>query len=352
MTINTSNSSQYSIAIVKWHPDDGLTEPIEAAFAAFGHHTQSFMFNEKIPSHADFILTFAPYGRMMQLFRQNACLEKYNRPKFIHWNFESLPNINIPWTLLYMISFFRSWVDRGNESDNQLLYYLVTRGPLSLVNRKMHKFRYLGEYHYAYKHGWLDFLFESSEIFAQLHRSHGVPSKYVPWGISPMWYSDLKLERDIDVFWMGKQRTPRRSKILTQLREKLSRRGVKMYIADDVENPLVYGDARTEFLNRAKIILNILPTWYDPAFPFRFNLAAANKSLVISDPLQNHTPIYQPNKHYISTPLDALEDTIMYYLQHVEEREKVVTNAYELVTQELTLNKSVEIILNEINVKL
>lgn len=121
-----------------------------------------------------------------------------------------------------------------------------------------------------------------------------------------------------------------------------------MYIADNEENPFIYGNTRTRFLNRAKITLNILPTWYDPGFPFRFNLAAANKSLVISDPLQNHAPVYRASKHYISSPLSTLTDTIIYYLKHAEEREKVVEEAYELVTKRLTLTNSIRIILDEL----
>lgn len=63
----------------------------------------------------------------------------------------------------------------------------------------MHKFRYLGEYHYAYRRGVLNLLVESSAVYADLHQQHGLPTLCVPWGSIDGWYADLGLTCDIDV---------------------------------------------------------------------------------------------------------------------------------------------------------
>lgn len=121
-----------------------------------------------------------------------------------------------------------------------------------------------------------------------------------------------------------------------------------MHIADDVEHPFIYDEERTEFLNRAKITLNISPTWYDTGFPFRFHLAAANKSLVVSNPIFPHAPVYEAGKHYVAAPEKKIVETIFYYLQHREKRDHLVNNAHKLVTEDLTLAKSIRTIMDSV----
>ena len=81
----------------------------------------------------------------------------------------------------------------------------------------MHRFRYLGDYYYAYRKGWIDVLADSSALFARIRSKHGLPTLFAPWGVTPRWYADLNLERDIDVLWMGTWGTRRRRRILDQI---------------------------------------------------------------------------------------------------------------------------------------
>jgi hypothetical protein len=246
------------------------------------------------------------------------------------------------------IGSIRSSVDRINDKEKGAFQKMLTALGVCSSYHRMAKFRYLGEYIYALKHGHLDLLFESSLLHANLYRKHGTPVDFIPWGTSPDWYSDLKLERDIDVIWFGKGRTRQRSRLLRKIINELSNQGISTYVADNVENPFIYGEQRTHLLNRAKITLNLSPTWYDPGFPFRFHLAAANKSLVISDPFLPHFPIYREGQHYISVPKEDLTPTIIEYLDRDEKRGPIVENAYNLVTRELTLSKSIKTIMDSV----
>jgi len=180
----------------------------------------------------------------------------------------------------------------------------------------MHKFRYLGEYRHAHARGWLYLLASSSKIYADLFTQNGLPTRYVPWGTSPKWFAPLGLPRDIDVLWFGKRRTPRRNRLLRQIHDMLCSKNISMYVADNMEHPFIYREERLRILNRAKITLNLLPTWYDNAFPYRFHVAAGNRSMVISEPILPHCPEYQPGVHYVSAPPEQLVDTIRYYLDH------------------------------------
>lgn len=337
------------IAIVKWVETDGIAKPIGDELLALGYQINYFKYDAAIPNDADLVFSFAPYGRFLQIPRQISQMPNEKRPIFLHWSMESLPNHNIPWTVMSMIGALRSWIDRLNDHNTQIVRILVNKPPLVWVNERMHKFRYIGDYLYAYRRAWLDILVETSEIHSKLYTKHGVPAVYVPWGTSPSWYSNLKLERDIDVLWMGKRRTRRRSLLIDQIREQLSSCGYSMYIADNVENPFIFGEERIRFLNRAKITLGLSPTWYDTAYTFRINLAAANRSLFVSEPVLPHSPAYQAGIHYISTSIDTLVEQILYYLDHENDRQYIVENAYRLVTSELTMHNSIKSIMDMVH---
>jgi hypothetical protein len=79
-------------------------------------------------------------------------------------------------------------------------------------------------------------------------------------------------------------------------------------MADNEENPFIFGETRTAFLNRAKITLNITRTWYDDNFS-RFAYAVPNRSLVVSEPLLPHCPEYEAGSPLcLSTDRQACRD--------------------------------------------
>jgi hypothetical protein len=341
-------AESYHIAVVQWSDGDGIAQAIGDELLAMRHRPTYFKFDSSIPDDVDLVFSFAPYGRFLPMLQKLAGIPIDRRPLFIHWSMESFPNHKIPWGLMTAVGACRSWVDRLNASNNRFVRRFLSRPPLSWVNQRMHKFRYIGDYLYAYRKGWLDILFESSAIHTQLYNYHGVPAIYVPWGTAESWYADLSLDRDIDVLWMGKRRTRRRSRLIDQVRAQLSAHAVSMHVADNVENPFIFGEVRTRFLNRARITLSLLPTWYDTAYTFRFNLAAANRSLIVSEPVLPHSPAYKAGKHYVSAPVECLVDTILHYLAHEDERSEIVEHAYQLVTTELTFRKSIKAIMDAV----
>ena len=141
---------------------------------------------------------------------------------------------------------------------------------------------------------------------------------------------------------------PRSVKLLDQVRAELRQRGIEMYVVDNLERPFVFDDERTELLNRTKITLNLLRTWYDEN-SLRICMAAANRSLVVSEPLLPHVPQYRIGAHYVTAPVDKLADTITYYLQHEQERQRIVENAYRFVTTDLTMHASVGAIMDRVH---
>lgn len=329
------------VAIVKWWDNDEIAQAIGHELSALGYTALYFRFDQPIPNDVDTVFSFAPYGKLLPLASKVSRISPEKRPIFVHWNTEGMPDLRIPWGAMSALSACRSYVDRLSESDNRWLRAMANKSPISWVNKNSYRFRYLGDYHYAYRKGWLNVFADSSAVYAQLHSQHGLPTVVAPWGSTQDWYAELGLARDIDVLWMGKRGTKRRSDILDRVREELNLHGVEIYVADNEENPFVFGEERTRFLNRAKITLNITRTWYDDNFS-RFAMAAPNRSLIVSEPLLPHCPAYKSGLHYVSAPIEDLAKTILYYLDHQNERQRIVENAYRLSTTEVTFANSIK----------
>ena len=338
----------YNIAVIAWFKNDGIASMISDELIDLGHTTQLISPQTTDFKDIDIVFSFGPYGEFLPIPQKLQSIPLSKRPIFVQWNTEGLPDLRLPWVITGTLGGFRSLIGRTKNSKYPLLRKLANTFPLNYLNNRMFRFRYLGDYHYAQKKGWLDVFADSSNIYGALHNHHGLPTKFVPWGASPRNYSDLNLVRDIDVLWMGNRNTRRRSDLIDRIRNELNTYGVKMHVVDSIENAFVYGDERTVLLNRAKITLNLTRTWYDDNYS-RFALAIPNRSLIVSETLLPHCPPFEAGKHYVSAPIEQLTENILYYLGNDNERHKIVENAYHLVTTKLTFKNSIQTVLNSVD---
>jgi len=328
------------VAVVQWMPIDGMAEAIHAALTSLGHTATLVDWNKPLPLDAQVVFSQGPYGHFLEVPYQISRRPAGERPVLVHWNDEGLPDLKLPWPVLRALGGARSWLGRLPHSATPAARALAQTPPVRWINRRMFRFSYLGDYHFAYHQGWLTLLVDFSKIYAKLHSQHGLPTLAVPWGSVPGWYADLGLERDIDVLWMGARAGRRRSGLLDRVRAELRALGVEMYVADNQEQPFIFGDERTRFLNRAKITLNLTRTWYDDNF-LRFPIVMPNRSLVVSEPLLPHCTDYVAGTHYVAAPIPELARTIHAYLQNEAERARLVEQAYHLITTTLTLENCV-----------
>ncbi|UCG25839.1 MAG: glycosyltransferase family 1 protein [Chloroflexota bacterium] len=338
----------YLVAVVEWiSEEDGLANAICDELIGLGHCTHIVRPKTSDPGEADVVFTFGPYGNYLAVVSHLAGALAERRPIFVHWNTEGMPDPRLPWALKSAVGAGRSWIGRLDESYNGRAGSLV-RGLTSSWQNRILRFRYLGDYHYAYRKGWLDVFSDSSAVYADLHRQHGLPTITAPWGATKRWYADLGLERDIDVLWLGQRGSRRRGQLLDHIRQELLDYNVKVHVIDNEENPFVFGRKRTEVLNRAKITLNLTRTWFDDNFS-RFAMAAPNRSLIVSEPLLPHCPSYEAGVHYVSECAEDLAQTILYYLEHDDERQRIVDSAYELTTGQLTFRNSIAQIMQAVD---
>lgn len=334
----------YTIAVIKWYERDEIAEAIHFELEQLGHRPFFFEADSTVPAEADIVFTFAPYGRLLPIVHQLSQLAPEKRPLLVHWNTEGVPDLRLPWRVTRLLGAARSWVERAVCG----LQPSVSRNAfLNRLESRLLRFRYVGDYYHAHNRGILNLFSDSSAVYARIHSQHGLPTLFIPWGASPLWYTDLELERDIDVLWMGNRQGERRSRLIDQVREGLLKHGVTMYVADGQENPFIFREERAMLLNRAKITLNITRTWYDDNFS-RFALAAPNRSLVVSEHLLPHCPAYEPGVHYVATAPEKLAETIVYYLQRPEARADIVDKAYRLTTSQLTFNNSIRTLLTAV----
>lgn len=336
------------VAIPHRNGKDGITEAISDELNALGYHPVHFQIGSPIPEKAEVVFSYGPYGNFLTIPRQLAQMHPEQKPVFVHWNTEGIPDPRIPWKLMSLVSKWRSWLGRVQDSRNGSAKFPGTERLFSLMESRMWRFRYLGDYYYALRRGWLDIFADTSAIYADIHRRHGLPTIVAHWGATPRWYKDLGLERDIDVLWMGTRGTKRRSLLLDRVGTELKTHGVRIHIADGKENPFIFGDERIDYLNRSKITLNLTRTWYDDNFS-RIALAAPNRSLIVSEPLLPHCPSLLAGTHYVSAPADSLAETILYFLNHEAERLSIIDNAYGLVTTKLVFRKSIKSIMDTVN---
>jgi hypothetical protein len=189
----------------------------------------------------------------------------------------------------------------------------------------------------------LDVLALSSTVYAEYLRQLGIDAILLPRGYHPSYGQVLDLEREVAVVWMGKTRNRHRRWAVYWLRDQLAKRGQVMYIHDGRERGFIFGQERTQILNRAWFVVNVLPnpTW---EVSIRYYMAAANGAAVLTEPGKNQYP-FVPGKHLVECPVRDMPDRIMYYLEHEQEWRSMSEAMLGLVTTELTLERSIAAIL-------
>lgn len=317
------------VTILHWYEDvDDLALTIAACLSELGYEPSIRHYTTGDYGGAHFLFTYAPWGRLQRVTTRLESTAPDERPFWIHWSTEDCPDLRLPKSLVRSIGRVLARLDRFQDEG----VAFTRSAPMRWVNGHFHKFRYVGSYDYAVRQGLLGLLLEYSKVYADHYNAMGIPVQYARWGLLDEAHGDEnERERDIDVLWIGTRRTQRRSKLLDKVIGQLDALGKRTYVVDGVNHPPVYGRERFQLLSRAKITLNLLPTWYDSALAYRWPLVAASRSLLVTEESLPHAPEYRPGEHYVSAPVSSLIETIRHYLEHPEERAPIVERAYQAV---------------------
>lgn len=182
--------------------------------------------------------------------------------------------------------------------------------------------------------GVVDAFVVAAKAYQAYLAEQGIAVEHVPLGYHPSQGRLLGLKRDIDVLFLGEFRLRRRRQILRRLR----REGLDVLVLGDYSDPQLWGEARTELMNRTKITLHI-PRLEGQCSDLRMNVAMSTGALMVSESLYLPDP-FVPGVHHVESPLEGLADTVRRCLADEDERRRITETAYAFVTEELTLERS------------
>ena len=196
--------------------------------------------------------------------------------------------------------------------------------------------------------GTIDLLFVMSAEKHEYATEQGFESWHIPFGYHERIGTILGIERDIDVLFLGDTRPLRRKRLLNRLR----RAGIEVTVRGSWHDDgrALWGDERTNFLNRTKIIVH-LQRYPGKLASMRFILAMANGAMVVSEPSYRPEP-FVDGEHYVAASVDDMPWVIRQYLSHPDERERIAAAAHRLVTEQVTFKSSMEKMLSVIRERL
>lgn len=281
----------------------------------------------------DLVLGYGPFnledGSILPVAKQLLDLTPAQRPIFVWWLTEGIPNPRYPNWLVNSMSRLRLKADdllkNGSSSPRSYWRDLALRG---------HRLRIFGQLGWVRDRGLLDVLAITSSSRAEYYRQRGFNPIVVPLGYDAVYGDDLGLKRDVEVAFLGNTAAARRQKLLPNLFQEFAEQGIQVAVRNQL-----YGEARTEFLNRSQILINVLREPQDFVGE-RFLLAAANKALVISEPVIDRSP-FIPGQHMVMTPLAEMADKVQFYLANERKYQEIVDRAYRFVTEDLTITNQI-----------
>jgi hypothetical protein len=167
MLMGKLTKERMQVSVVKWFENDGLAQDICAALDELQTANNGFYFASPIPENTKLVLTFGPWGRLLKVAAQLRNLPAKERPLWVHWNLENPPDPAIPWPILSRLAAARAWLDRLNDKEQRLPPTMQKLARAEGIHKRLIKFRYLGEYYYAFDQGILDTLADTSLMFTR-----------------------------------------------------------------------------------------------------------------------------------------------------------------------------------------
>jgi hypothetical protein len=316
------------ISIPTYDRNVQMARGVSRSVASLGYTPVDFADDDILPAGLDLVITIGPLSSLVPLANQLIACPPSQRPPWALIHTEPLPNPDLP-------EWFRRGFGALRSRAERAIFYQVSPGlwrpspSLRRLLRRAHRYRYYGDLFWLREQGVLTVLALWSRVIADSLRAQGFDPIVLTGGYQLDWGCDLGLARDIPVLWLGKPVSGRRVQLLSRLRQELDARGVPMMVVDGVEHPFVIGEERTILLNRTRIMVNLVRQKYDDN-SMRYPLAAHNRVLLVSEPTLRHT-YFEPGVHLVETPISRMAETICYYLQHDDERKRIVDNAYEFV---------------------
>jgi len=194
-----------------------------------------------------------------------------------------------------------------------------------------------------FKNPWVDRVFTSAPSRQEHLEQLDIPAEFIPVGWHPIWGQYNNLQRDIDIVFIGniQKRWDYRGRIIQMAQKQLAAKGYAITITD--RN--CFGQTRTDLLNRSKIVLDIVRApWEIPGM--RLLIAMSCGALVVSCGFAGNAGPYRAGAHFIEAGPEKLTETLLYYLKNEDQRKTIADAGRLLVTETVTMEKSLCQMLN------
>ncbi len=179
-----------------------------------------------------------------------------------------------------------------------------------------------------YSDAWCDFVAAGTAPRCRLLARMGIPWEYAPLGYHPLWGTDRREDRDIDVVFLGRLKRTGRERLLSRVARRLAGAGAKMVV---VEHDC-HGEDRTRLLNRARISLDLVKnTWEMPVLRPLVSMACG--ALVVSNCALEPYPFRE--EHLVRVDSDSLVAAILKHLHDEPARRRITEAACRHLTAEL-----------------
>ena len=212
--------------------------------------------------------------------------------------------------------------ERANECDLVLVLHGAIQFDLNILNKiKVKKVLWFNDNIIRYKVKFEEMVPYFDEVFT-INKDNPPGIGFIPCGIDATQFEDLRLERDIDVSFIGNLYNDERIRWLSK---------VKNYIDISHFQGIGYGEY-VSLLNRSKITIN--QHYNEYGANMRFYEAMACKSLMITDRVVGIPKDFKEGEHYIVYEnVPDLVKKIKYYLNNEKERLKITNIAYRVAVK-------------------
>lgn len=324
-----------NIGLIVESPATEVDQSIAEGFSSRGINVIPLSVDGEWRDDLDAYVISGPFYPLSHILPKIEQLARHNHPKIVVWLTEQRASAELP-----------NWIIRAVGTGLRLICRSTERVLGKNISPKINqyvnkvyagtRYRLPSEIRWLKDHDYLKLLAVLTPSHQQFYSEKiGVPAEVIPYGYNPAFGRDLHLERDVDVVFLGSLRDRRRSEIMQRFESDFTKLEIKFVIHDgSPERGLVFGEERTRLINRTKILLSIMRQPWDDLV-FRMLLGTPNGAMVVSEPVQDQYP-FQSGVHFASAEIDRIPETVKYYLEHEEERQRIVQSAQDVIFNQMT----------------
>ena len=178
-----------------------------------------------------------------------------------------------------------------------------------------------------------DIIFYSQKDYAKMFPKNSI---YLPSGVDSEIFKDMKLERNVDIGFVGSTRHKNRKDFIEYMQKK--------YPNFEYRNGIFFKEL-AEFYNQCKIVVNHAA---GGEINMRMFEATASGALLITSYVDHIDEFFKKNEIVTYKTIAELDEKIKYYLKHKKQRDKIAKAGQRRTLSEHTYQERIKVIIDAI----